>query len=89
MTEAELAQQWMATAEELGLLFAHQPDEKVDKELARMRKNLNAKFCALFPSAPPETMAAGVDSIIRSVRDRKREIERDSIAVKRSEISIS
>jgi hypothetical protein len=78
MTPSELAHQWMVVADELGLLFANCPDERVDKELAQMRRNLNAKFCALFPRAAPETMAAGVDSIIRSIQDRKREIERDS-----------
>jgi hypothetical protein len=36
MTPAELAQCWMAVADELGLLFANHPDEKVDAELARM-----------------------------------------------------
>jgi hypothetical protein len=79
MTEVELlANRWMAVADELGLAFAHQSDSNVDAALAQMRRNLNAKFCALFPRAAPETMAAGVDSIIRSIQDRKREIERDS-----------
>jgi hypothetical protein len=85
MTEAELLlQRWMAASDELALFFAHEPDGKVDAALARMRRNLIDKFCALFPKAAPETMAAGVDSIIRSIQDRKREIERDSIAVHRS-----
>jgi hypothetical protein len=84
MTEAELVQRWIAAADEVALVFAYEPDAKVDKELARMRRNLNAEFLRVFPSAPPETMAAGVDCIIRSIRDRKREIERDSIAVHRS-----
>jgi hypothetical protein len=84
MTPAELAQQWMATADELGLLFANCDDKKVDAELARMRQSLIDKFLVLFPSAPPETMAAGVDSIMRHIQDRKCEIERDSIAADRS-----
>jgi hypothetical protein len=75
MTEAELLQSWMAVADELGLLFANEPDEKVDAALARMRQNLIDKFCALFPSAERETMAAGVDSIIVNIRERKRAIE--------------
>jgi hypothetical protein len=34
MTEAELlANRWMAVADELGLLFANQPDEKVAASL--------------------------------------------------------
>jgi hypothetical protein len=84
MTEAEMLQRWMAVADELGLLFAHQPDEKVVASLARMRQNLIDKFCALFPNAERETMAAGVDSIMRHIQDRKCEIERDAIAVHRS-----
>jgi hypothetical protein len=75
MTPLELAQQWMATAEELGLLFAHYPDEKADASLARMRRNLNDKFLALFPSAEPETIAAGVDCIVAEIQKRRREIE--------------
>jgi hypothetical protein len=40
-----------------------------------MRRNLNAEFCALFPKAAPETMAAGVDSIVAEIQKRRREIE--------------
>jgi hypothetical protein len=77
MTEAELLlQRWMAASDELGLLFACEPDEKVAASLEQMRKNLNAKFCALFPRAAPETMAAGVDSIIAEIQKRRREIEK-------------
>jgi hypothetical protein len=75
MSEAELVQSWMAVADKLGLLFAHEPDERVDAELARMRQNLIDKFCALFPNAERETMAAGVDSIIAEIQKRRREIE--------------
>jgi threonine synthase len=83
MTEevAELLKRWMAAADDVALAFAYESDSRVDASLARMRQNLIEKFLVLFPSAPPETMAAGVDSIIRSIQDRKREIERDSIAV--------
>ena len=84
MTEAELVQCWIAAADDVALAFAHEPDAKVDAELARMRRNLNAEFLRVFPRAAPETMEAGVDCIIRSIQDRKREVERDSIAVHRS-----
>jgi hypothetical protein len=77
-TEAELVQRWLAAADELGLLFAHEPDEKVDAELARMRQRLIAEFVALFPNADPTTMAAGVDSILAEIQKRRREIERRS-----------
>jgi hypothetical protein len=75
MTEAELLQRWMAAADDVALAFAHAPDAQVDAELAIMRRNLIDKFCALFPNAERETMAVGVDSIIRSIQDRRREIE--------------
>jgi hypothetical protein len=74
-TEAELLERWMVAAADLALLFAHEPAEKVDASLARMRHNLEAKFCALFPSADPASMAAGVDSIITEILKRRREIE--------------
>jgi hypothetical protein len=68
-------QRWIAAADEVALAFAHEPDGKVDAELARMRRNLNAEFLRIFPSAPPEIMAAGVDSIIAEIQKRRREIE--------------
>jgi hypothetical protein len=79
MTEAELVQRWMAASDELALFFAHEPDAKVDAALARMRQRIIDQFLVLFPSAPPETMAAGVDTIMRHIQDRKCEIERDAI----------
>ena len=77
MTEAELLlNRWMAAADKLGLLFAHEPDEKVAASLEQMRKNLNVEFLKLFPSADQQTMAAGVDSILAEIQTRRREIER-------------
>jgi hypothetical protein len=75
MTEAEMLQRWIAATDDVALAFAHEPDGRVDAELAGMRRNLIDKFCALFPSAEPETMAAGVDSIIAEIQKRRREIE--------------
>jgi len=79
MTEAELSERWMAAANELALVFAHEPDIKVDASLERMRQNLNVEFCELFPSADPDTMAAGVDSIIAEIQKRRREIEAGAV----------
>jgi hypothetical protein len=75
MTEAELVECWIAAADEVALVFAYEPDAKVDAELAQMRRNLIDKFCVLFPSAPPATMAAGIDTILGSIQHRRREIE--------------
>jgi hypothetical protein len=77
MTPAEWEARVMAVVDELGLFLASEPDEKVDASLARMRQNLNVEFCALFPNATPETMAAGVDCILAEIQKRRREIESD------------
>jgi hypothetical protein len=84
MTPSEWQARVMAVVDDLGLFLASEPDVKADASLARMRENLNADFLKLFPHADPATMAAGVDSIIRLIQDRKREIEGDAIAVHRS-----
>jgi hypothetical protein len=75
-SEAELLlERWMVAADGLALLFAHEPDEKVDASLARMHHNLRAKFCALFPSADPAILSAGIDSIVVEIQKRRRELE--------------
>jgi hypothetical protein len=75
MTEAELVATWIAAADDVALAFAHEPDGKVDASLARMRQRITDKFLELFPNAPPDDMMAGVDSIIRTIENRRREIE--------------
>jgi hypothetical protein len=75
MTEAELVSRWIASIDDVALGFAHEPDAKVEASLERMRKNLNDEFVRVFPIADPETMAAGVDSIIAEIQKRRREIE--------------
>jgi hypothetical protein len=75
MTPSEWEARIMPVVDELGLLFAHEPDEKVAASLEQMRKNLNAEFLRVFPRAPPETMAAGVDCIVAEIQKRRREIE--------------
>ena len=79
MTEAELVERWTAAANELALVFAHEPDAKVDASLERMRQNLNAEFLRVFPNAAPETMAAGVDCILLEIQKRRREIEAGAV----------
>jgi hypothetical protein len=75
MTEAEMLERWIEAADEVALLFAHQPDAKVDAAVSQMRENLNVEFRALFPSAAPDVLGAGVDSIVGEIRRRRREIE--------------
>ena len=75
MSEAEMLQRWIAAADEVALLFACEPDEKVDAELGAMRQRIIDQFLVLFPGVEPETMAAGVDTIIDTIQKRRREIE--------------
>jgi hypothetical protein len=48
-----------------------------------MRQNLIVEFCALFPSAAPETLAAGIDCIVAEIQKRRREIEAAGYATPR------
>jgi hypothetical protein len=75
MTPAEWEARVLAVVNDLGLFLAGEPHERVDATLARMRRNLNMEFCALFPSAEPETMAAGVDCIVAEIQKRRHELE--------------
>ena len=75
MTPSEWQARVMAVVDDLGLFLASEPDAKVDASLARMRRNLNVEFLRVFPSAAPETMAAGVDCFIAEIQKRRREIE--------------
>jgi hypothetical protein len=75
MTPLEWEARIMAVVDDLGLLLAAEPAEKVEASLERMRQNLNVEFCALFPKAAPETMAAGVDCIIAEIQKRRHELE--------------
>lgn len=59
--------------EDLALLFAHQPDDKVERELAKVRANLHADFVARFPELPWDGF---LDFFVRCVWDRKAELER-------------
>jgi hypothetical protein len=75
MTPAEWEARIIAVVDDLGLFLASEPDAKVDASLARMRRNLNAEFLRVFPGAPPETMAAGVDCIVAEIQKRRHEID--------------
>jgi hypothetical protein len=75
MTPAEWEARIMAVADDLGLLLAAEPAEKVEAALETMRSNLNAEFLKIVPHADAETMAAGVDSIVVAIQKRRHEIE--------------
>jgi hypothetical protein len=79
MTESELVESWIASIDDVALGFAHEPDANVEASLGRMRSNLNAEFLKVFPNADPETMTAGVDSIIAEILKRRREIEAGAV----------
>jgi len=80
MTEAELVQRWTAAADDVALAMAHEPDGKVDAKLEEMRLRIVDQFLVLFPGVEPETMGAGVDTIIDTIRNRRREIEAGGIS---------
>jgi hypothetical protein len=75
LTPEEWETRIMAVVDDLGLLLAAEPAEKVEASLALMRRNLNAEFLKVFPNADAETMAAGVDCIVVAISKRRREIE--------------
>jgi acylphosphatase len=75
MTEAEkFVASCAKVADELGLLFANEPDEKVEASLAGMRQRLIGQFLEIFPKAAPE-ITAGVDSILLEIQKRRSELE--------------
>jgi hypothetical protein len=84
MTPAEWESRIMAVVDDLGLFLASEPDAKVDASLARLHRNLNAEFLKVFPGAPPETMAAGVDCIIAEIQKRRHAIEAEGATTQRS-----
>ena len=75
MTPAEWEARIMAVVDDLGLLLAAEPDDKVEASLALMRQNLNAEFLKVFPNADAETLEAGVACIVVEIQKRRREIE--------------
>ena len=75
MTPAEWEARIMAVVDDLGLLLAAEPDDKVEASLALMRSNLNAEFLRVFPNADAETLEAGVACIVVEIQKRRREIE--------------
>ena len=76
MTEAEekFVERVTAAIEDLGLLYANEPDDRVATSLEQMRANLKAEYANLFPSIP-ETTSTMVDHIIECIQARRREIE--------------
>jgi hypothetical protein len=41
-----------AVARDLSLLFAHEPDERVNAALDQMRRNLDKQFAEILPGPP-------------------------------------
>jgi hypothetical protein len=75
-TPEEFSARCVAVASDLALLFAHEPDEKVESSLARMRVNLVANLANVFPTYPASRVAEFVDQLILTIQARRREIER-------------
>ena len=76
-TQADFAERCAAVVDELGLLYAGEPDEKVSSSLATMRANLVAELTKMFTNTDVD-LRAMVDRFIRAIVERKAEIERDA-----------
>jgi hypothetical protein len=76
MTPAEekFVERVTAAIEDLGLLYANEPDDRVATSLEQVRANLKAEYANLFPSIPGTTSAM-VDCIVAEIQKRRREIE--------------
>lgn len=61
-----------ATAADLALLYAGEPDDKVERSLAQLRVNLEVQLSKIFAGAD---MAAAVDLFIDAVLTSRRQIE--------------
>jgi hypothetical protein len=75
MTVEEIAARWAASAERLALLFAGEPDEKVEAALAEFRERVVLGWAAIFDNTPAAKLAEIADSIVDQIRTRRREIE--------------
>ncbi len=78
-TPADFAARCAATAAELALFYAGEPDEKVASSLAAMRTNMQAELSKLF--AAGADIPAAVDLFIEAILARKREIEAGASAL--------
>ena len=70
--------QMAGAAEDLALLFAHQPDAAVEASLAEVRANLRADFTSRYPNATD--WDALLDQFVQVVRGRKAAIENQTLA---------
>jgi hypothetical protein len=71
-TPAEFAERWAATAAELALFFAGEPDERVASFLDTMRMNLKAELTKMFVGGDVD-ICAMVDRFIQAIVERKSE----------------
>jgi hypothetical protein len=65
-TQADFAERCAAVVDELGLLYAGEPDEKVSSSLATMRANLVAELTKMFTNTD-EDLRAMVDGFIQAI----------------------
>ena len=63
-------------ADELALLYAGEPDEKVESSVHVMRANLEKDFSEIFQSS--SEVAQAVDMFLGAVQARRRAIEKSS-----------
>jgi hypothetical protein len=70
--QAEFVQRCVAAADELALLYAGEPEEKMLAALHQVRANLEAKLAEPFG---PDVAAGMAEAFVAAVIAREREIE--------------
>jgi hypothetical protein len=75
-TPADFLARCEAVVEELALLYAHTPDEAVEKSLADMLERTRAGWVVSLKAwATPEQIAEIVEDLGKQIQTRRREIE--------------
>ena len=76
MTPPEFVTRCEAAIEDLALLYAHTPDEAINRSLDRVLTNIEAGWLQTFKGfATPEDIAGVVADLGRRIQTRRREIE--------------
>lgn len=74
-----------AVVDELGLFFAGEPDDKVERALATYRRALAKTLAPLFAQTPADQLEAMLDCLIDGIQQRRRQIEASGPAAEKHE----
>ena len=73
-SEEEFVERIERSANDLALLYAGEPDDRVAHSLAEMRRNLECEFAQIYSAATPEQIGEGVGMYIDYIMEQRREI---------------